>query len=67
MSINIKIGQLVKSKIHNNGLTTWRVLDVYETSSGKIKIWAEAAHDTKTKLGFDSVKHEFDLFEIEEL
>jgi len=62
-----KIGELVKSKIHKNGLTTWRILDIYKNTFGnKIYVFCEAAHDTKKQYGFDSIKYEFKLNDIEE-
>lgn len=63
------IGQLVKSKLpQHDKLTTWRILE--ETTgekTGKKRYFCEAAHDTKSSHGFDSIQHEFNEFEIEEL
>jgi len=63
---NLKIGELVKSKIHKNGLTTWRILDIYKsTVKNRIYVFCEAAHDTKKTYGFDCIKYEFNLNDIE--
>ena len=66
-TITMKIGILVKSLLsQHKTLTTWRVLSINKGLSGKIRILCEAAHDTR-HLGFDSIKHEFKLNEIEEI
>lgn len=63
----LKIGELVKSKIHKNGLTTWRILDIYKNTKGnRIYLFCEAAHDIKKTYGFDSIKCEFNLKDIEQ-
>ncbi len=64
----MKTGILVKSKLpQHNELTTWRVIETTVGLSGKEKVYCEAAHDTKSSRGFDTIGHEFNLSEIEEI
>lgn len=63
--MEFKVGQLVKSKLpQHTELTTWRVIDINETSRGN-RYFCEAAHDVSSR-GFDSIKHEFKSSEIKE-
>jgi len=62
----MKVGQLVKSKLpEHDKLTTWRILEVVEGVSGRLRYICEAAHDTELSYGFDKIKHDFKTTEIE--
>ena len=62
----MQLGQLVKSKLpQHDKLTTWRIIDIQTGLSGKERYFCKALHDTKCSYGFDSIKHEFTLEEIE--
>ena len=64
MTRQIKIGTLVKSKIHDN-LTTWEVKEINIGISGKKWFTCEAKHDTKLNYGYDNITRDFNEKEIE--
>lgn len=64
MTIEIKKGTLVKSKIHDY-LTTWEVQEINIAHSGKKWYTCKARHDTKLNYGFDTITRDFQEKEIE--
>ncbi len=67
MNTEIKEGDLVISKLpQHDKLTTWRVDSITTGEyTGKVRFYCNAAHDTKSSTGFDSVGYEFTRNEIE--
>jgi hypothetical protein len=62
------VNDLVESQltVHNNSIKNWRVLEVeIGETTGKIRYFCEAATDTKSQHGFDSIKREFSENELE--